>query len=179
MKEVIFIVDMIRGFCEKGNLADPYIMNIVPNINKLIEDKPEAKVICICDKHEKNSKELEHFPEHCIDTEECELVDDFKTKAIYFKNSTNAFFLNDLDDWEEEIQKLEKPKNIYIVGCCTDICIMNFAITLKNFCDQRNLSVNIIVPKNCVETYDSPEHSREEWNDMAIKFMKLNGVKTI
>ena len=34
--EAVFLIDMNVGFCEEGNLADPTIKHIVPNIIPII-----------------------------------------------------------------------------------------------------------------------------------------------
>ena len=36
MEEAVFQIDMNEGFCEEGNLADPTIKQIVPNIVPII-----------------------------------------------------------------------------------------------------------------------------------------------
>ena len=69
---------------------------------------------------------------------------------------------------------------LVITGCCTDICIMNLAIPLKNFFNQINRNVNIIVPENAVDTYNIPGvHDRDEWNEMAFRFMKQAGIQVV
>ena len=71
-------------------------------------------------------------------------------------------------------------KTVIIVGCCTDICIQNFAIALRNFFDELNMKVEIIVPQNAVETYHIPNiHDREESNKRAYETMENNGIKLI
>ena len=71
-------------------------------------------------------------------------------------------------------------KTVVIVGCCTDICIQNFAIALRNFFDELNMDVEIIVPKNAVETFHIPEvHDREENNKRAYTVMENTGIKLV
>ena len=59
----------------------------------------------------------------------------------------------------EDIQKLKNVEEIVLVGCCTDICIINIAMPLDIYFDDLNRDVKVIVPKNAVETYDSPDHN--------------------
>ena len=69
------------------------------------------------------------------------------------------------DNFPKIIGVYENVEDIEVVGCCTDICIQNFAIALRNFFDELNMDVEIIVPKNAVETFHIPEiHDREENN---------------
>ena len=71
-------------------------------------------------------------------------------------------------------------KRVIIVGCCTDICIQNFAIALRNFFDELNMDIDIIVPKNAVETFHIPKvHEREENNERAYILMENTGIKLV
>ena len=92
------------------------------------------------------------------------------------KNSTSAILVDGL---VEEINKMTNLEEVVIVGCCTDICVMNLAIPLQCYFDQHNRDVNIVVPQNAVETYDAPNHNAEEWNGMAYKFMEQAGIKLV
>lgn len=79
----------------------------------------------------------------------------------------------------EDIEKMKNLDEIIIIGCCTDICILNLAIPLQNYFDQKDLNVKITVPKNAVETYDAPNHSREEYNNIAFKLMNQAGINLV
>ena len=59
IREAVFVIDMNVGFCEEGNLADPTIKHIVPNIIPIIRavlENGEALFI-VNDKHTKDSVE--------------------------------------------------------------------------------------------------------------------------
>ena len=71
---------------------------------------------------------------------------------------------------------MENLEEVIIVGCCTDICILNLAIPLQNYFDQKDRKVKVTVPKNAVETYNSDVHNREEYNEIAFKLMKQAGI---
>lgn len=183
-KEILIIVDVVNGFIKEGNLADPKIANIIPNIESLaksfIEDKKD--VIAFRDCHTLDSPELEAFPEHCIlGSGEEELVDELKALQddfmMFDKNATSAFVVKEFMDYIESLDDLER---VIIVGCCTDICIMNLAIPLKNHFNHINKKVDIIVPKDSVDTYHIEGiHDRDEWNEMAYRFMLQAGVKLV
>ena len=53
---------------------------------------------------------------------------------------------------------------------------MNFALPLKTYINEHNLDIKVTIYKNTVETYNSPEHNREEYNEIAFKIMNLNGI---
>ena len=96
---------------------------------------------------------------------------------MFLKNSTCALFAPGM---METLMEMANLKRIIIVGCCTDICIQNFALALRNFLDELNIDVEIIVPKNAVETYDIPEiHDRKKYNERAYSVMNDGGIKLV
>lgn len=182
MNEYLIIVDMINGFIESGNLADKAIDKITPEIVRLAKVflNKGKKVIAFKDCHNINSSEFDNFPPHCVKgTGEEELINELRNMEndfiVFEKNSTNGFFSEGFADYISE-----NSERIIVTGCCTDICVMNLAITLKNYFNQNNKNVEIIVPKNAVETYNIPNiHEREKWNEMAIMFMMQAGIKVV
>ena len=183
-EKILFIIDMNNGFINNGALADKYIANIIPNIIKLSEiiffDKTKNPIFMILDKHEPNSAEFNTFPKHCLaGSEECELVDEIKKipyTNIFFKNSLSAIFNSQL-----KFILLNSPnlKEIVITGCCTDLCVLNFAIPAKCLFDENNINnIKVTVPFDCVETYESPTHNRQKANYFAREIMSAAGVNT-
>ena len=83
------------------------------------------------------------------------------------------------DGFIEMLSQMENIKEIVIIGCCTDICVLNLAIPLQNYFDEKNREVTIIVPKNAVETYDAPNHPRDEYNEIAFKLLVQAGIKVV
>lgn len=178
---ILFVVDMINGFCKKGVMADPNIMNIVPPIADLCEMMlPMKMTYFITDCHGENDIEFKSFPKHCLKgTEESKVVDELQKYVeqgfVIEKNSTNAFhsFKN-----KEGFFK-HCPEKIIITGCCTDICVMQFAISLKTFLNSMNLEKQVIVPIDCVDTYDAPYHKANLRNEDALTFMKEAGIEIV
>jgi len=112
-------------------------------------------------------------------TAESEIVDEIKNIGGYTlieKNSTNGFL-------EEAFRKwlLENPDiNTFILtGDCTDICVQQFAITLKAYFNMNNKRARVIVPLNAVDTYDLGVHDRNLMNVMAAYNMIINGVEVV
>ena len=95
---------------------------------------------------------------------------------IHEKNSTSAIFSKDFLKNIDEMKKLEE---VVVVGCCTDICVINLAIPLQNYFNEKDRDVSIIVPTNAVETFDLPGHKAEEWNIKAFEFMNQAGIKLV
>lgn len=183
IEKLLINVDMVNGFVKHGNMADPYIEHIVPHQISIMEkfNTEENRIVIIKDTHKKSCAEFSKFPVHCVEnTEESELIDELKqfekNALVYKKNSTSTMYA---PGFIEDIQKMKNLKQVIIVGCCTDICILNLAIPLQTYFDQNDLNVKIIVPKTAVETYNSPVHNREEYNEMAFKLMKQAGIEVI
>ncbi len=184
IEEALFLIDMNVGFCEKGNLADPTIKSIVPNIIPIIRgvlEKGEGFYV-VNDKHDENSVELHRYARHCMGDDESKTIKELAiyeeyANRLFYKNSTCALFAPGMMDMLMDMASL---KRVIIVGCCTDICIQNFAIALRNFFDQMNMDVDIIVPKNAVETFHIPEvHDRIVNNERAYVVMENTGIKLV
>ncbi|MCM1053294.1 MAG: cysteine hydrolase [Ruminococcus sp.] len=182
--EALFIIDMNNGFCDSDcNLGDETIKHIVPNLietTKYFIENGEG-IFVVNDKHDKSSVELKRFPGHCDNEyesrtiKELEICERYAIKTFY-KNSTCAIFAPGVMDTLLEMKKL---KRVVLAGCCTDICIMNFAIALRNFFDELNLDIEIIVPKNVVETFHNEGHDRTTANEFGYKAMECNGIKLV
>lgn len=178
----LIIVDVVNGFIREGAMASSNIESIIPNIIPLMRkfNSEEQPVVAFADCHKRGCAEFAAFPEHCVEkTSESELVNELKKEGGYFllkKNSTNGFH-------EKEFLQclIQNPQtNTFIVtGDCTDICVLQLCLTLKTWYTQQNRTVNIIVPIDCVETYNSPEHNGDFMNIAAYKLMKDSGITFI
>lgn len=179
-KPIVFVVDMINGFVKEGSLSDIGIMDIVPSIQKLLNVvKPS---IFICDSHDLNAREFNSFPLHCVkNTEESKVIAELKSYAsrIMYKNSTNAFVSAEVNEFIKN--ELDAYKDIVIVGCCTDICVMQFALSLNTYFNENEMhDKRVIVPINMVETYDIENvHEAMKWNENACDFMRMNAIDVI
>lgn len=182
MKKLLLVIDMINGFVKEGALADKKINNITPNIINLIKEyrKNNNDIISIQEGHNEKSKEFDSFPAHCIlGTKEAELIDELKpfedNMKLIRKNSTCGFVTGEFMNYMKENKN--ELTEIVLTGCCTDLCVMNFALPLKTYINEHDLNIKVTIYKNAVETYDSPTHNRDEYNEMAFKIMKQNGIE--
>jgi len=182
---VIIIIDVINGFINEGPLSDNRIAKIIKPISKILDNGEEYSKIFFVDEHTKKSKELEVYPEHCLKgSSESELVDELKPYAgrnasVITKNSTNGFNTPGFEFWLKGHKKT--LKNVVIVGDCTDICIRQFAISLKTKYNEHNDTIRVIVPMNSVDTFDLDitNHNAELMNLMALYDMKSNGIEIV
>ena len=182
-RKLLLVVDLNNGFAKQGQMADPFIQHIVPESVRLVKYflKKGYIVGYIKDWHNEQSVEFRRYPEHCKGgTYEAQMVDElleFESEVIVFKkNSTSAMFAEGFMKMLSQMKNLEE---VVIIGCCTDICVINLAIPLQNYFDEHNRVVNIIIPKNAVETYNSPTHPREEYNEIAFKLLTQTGITLV
>lgn len=183
IQTLLINVDMVNGFAKQGAMADSYIEHIIPEQIRLMEqmNKNNQAIAIIKDTHKENCREFKRYPMHCVEgTSESELVEELKVfepnALVYKKNSTSTIYA---PGFIEDIDKMENLKEVIIVGCCTDICILNLAIPLQNYFDEKDRDIKITIPKNAVETYNAPYHIREEYNELAFKLMTQAGINLV
>ena len=178
-KTGLFIVDMNNGFAKEGALSSPRVEEIIEPIadfGKVISSKINT-IVAFTDTYDEDAVEFKSYPAHCLRGDmESEVVKEIlaiDNLEIIEKNSTNGFFAID-------IEKYKNLDNFIVVGCCTDICVYQFVLTLKTYFNQNNLDKNIIVPMNLVETYDiDMVHSGDFLNTIFLNSMMQNGINVV
>jgi nicotinamidase/pyrazinamidase len=159
--KALLVIDMLNDFIdEKGTLSvGPVGKTLIPFISQKIDEfrKEDNPIIFICDYHEKDDKEFDMFPPHCIaKTFGSEIIKDLDVKEgdkIIRKRRYSAFYGTDLDLYLRE-KGIDK---IYLVGVCTNICVLYTAA------DARNLAYDVTIFKEGVASFD------EEAHDFALK----------
>lgn len=181
-KTAFVIVDMINGFAREGALKSPRveaIIDVIANVSKAC-DKLGIKKIAFADTHTDKSPEFGSYPVHCIEgSSEAEVVDEIKSVGGYLliaKNSTNGFLEDEFQNWLKNNPEID---NFVVVGDCTDICVNQFAVTLKTWFNKQNKSSRIIVPSNAVDTYDLGAHNGDLMQVMALFSMMGNGIEIV
>jgi nicotinamidase-related amidase len=126
--KALIIIDMLNGFCREGYPLS--LPNYNPNIEIYTKERIEAflangdKVIFICDNHKDTDPEINNpYPPHCMEgTAEAEIIDtlsEYKKKAlILYKHTISILYQTGLEPILQELN----PKEIELVGVCTDIC---------------------------------------------------------
>jgi nicotinamidase-related amidase len=179
---VLVLMDLVNGFARNGALQSPRVAALIPGAVKLINafDCLGVTKIAFADSHSNVSPEFESYPPHCLaGTVEEEIVDELKTIGGYQlipKNSTNGFLEAAFQKWLRENRPID---TFIVVGDCTDICIQQFAITLKAWFNHNDQKVRVIVPVDLVDTYDFGLHNAELMNAMALYNMMGNGVEVV
>ena len=171
MSHVVIVVDMQRGFLEKGYLlyCGDQARRIIPNVQRLLEEqlKKGSTVIFTADTHAPDDKEFEMFPPHCIQgTEEAEIIPELASYPSQRlpKRRYSAFYDTDLD---ERLAALN-PEKLIVCGICTDICV------LHTVADARNRDYPVEIYTNCVASFDQEAHH------FALRHMeKILGAKLV
>jgi nicotinamidase-related amidase len=195
-KVAVISVDVINGFCYEGPLASPRVASIVDPIVRLFQKSHQAGVqhfILTQDTHPPDSVEFSSYPPHCIrGTHESEAVDQFKELPFFDqflivpKNSINSIIETDLNAWLETHPEI----NTFItVGDCTDLCTYQLAMHLKLRGNARNEKIRVVLPVDCVDTYDLPvsvaqeigavPHEGELLHYIFLYHMRLNGIEVV
>lgn len=154
--KALLVIDMLKDFIEKEGALETGAegRKIVPFVKKKIDEfrKSGDQIIYICDNHEVDDKEFDMFPSHCIKgTKGSEIIDELevlKGDKIIKKRRYSAFYGTDLDLYLRE----KEVDEIYIVGVCTNICVLYTAA------DGRNISYNVKVFKDGVASFDNEAH---------------------
>jgi nicotinamidase-related amidase len=192
----VISADLLVGFCYEGALASPRIAGVVPNAAELMNRAYDLGVrhfALLQEYHTHDALEFEQFGPHCIrGTHEAETVEALASLPfadlfnIIHKNSLHPALDTDMDRWLAERPGL----NTFVaVGDCTDLCIYQLVMHLKLKANAANKRVNVIVPANCVQTYDLPvelaqaigamPHDGDLLHAIFLYHMALNGARVV
>ncbi len=155
MANVVLVIDMLRGFMEKGHAlyVGDKARRIIPNVQGLLKRELGAgsTVFFIADHHAVDDLEFKMFPPHCIEgTAEAEVIPElagYKGEVIP-KRRYSGFFGTTLED---KLKRL-KPEKIIVCGVLTNICV------LYTVADARNRDYLVEVPVDCVASSDEKAH---------------------
>lgn len=183
-KSVLFIIDMNNGFAKSGPLSSKRVEKLIPSIVEDIEifNSFNNPIIAFTDSHKKECLEFKSYPIHCLENSyESEIVDEikqFNDIMIIKKSSTNAFLEEETKKYIDSFVR-DGYKNFVLCGCITEVCVKQFAQTLKAYLNVIDKDINVIVPINSVDTYDSPEHNADIINLFSFYEMNSCGIKIV
>jgi nicotinamidase-related amidase len=167
----VIVVDMLRGFLEKGNVlyCGQRARAIIPNVQRLLarESRTGSAVIYLVDTHDPGDKEFQMFPPHCLrGTPECQVIPELSPfpGTVVPKSRYSGFFNTALDDTLRAL----RPGKLVVCGVCTDICV------LHTVADARNRDYPVEVYADCVASFDEEAHT------FALKHMeKILGARVV
>lgn len=178
----LIIVDLINGFARAGALQSPRVEALIPGIVRLGQACEPLGIpkVAFADSHNETSPEFESYPAHCLTgTAEEALVDEIQELGgveLIAKNSTNGFLEPVFQTW---LAKNSGIDTFIVVGDCTDICVQQFAITLKTWFNRQDRKSRVLVPIDLVDTFDGGLHNAELINVMALFNMLGNGIEVV
>ena len=166
--------DLLKGFCDVGPLSSERAASIVPAVVSLFERAHDLGVrnfLLLQDTHDPEAVEFSAYPPHCVEgTEESETIDELQELpfsdlfTVLPKNSISSNVGTELEPWLEEHPGVD---TFIVVGVCTDICIYHAAIYFRTRANVRGQEdARIIVPVNCVQTYDMSVEAAEDVGGM-------------
>lgn len=196
LKTAVTSVDIINGFCHEGNLSNPRIKKIIDPTVELLKGCHKRGVknfVFLQDTHDPGASEFSTYPSHCVaGSRESEMVPEIKNLpfskmfTVFPKNSISPSFGTDFDKWLNAHKEVD---TFIAIGDCTDICVYLLSLHLKVYADAHNLKRKVIVPADCVDTYDLPvsaaekigaiPHDAEFLHRVFLYHMMLNGVEVV
>jgi len=167
--------------------------------------------------HDPNAKEFSSFPPHGIaGTVGAEVIT--RIWLLPFADKFTIFLKNALTStWAYREKRHEPPPHTHpvypagydpvwresfdvylsthdirtaiIVGNCTDLCVRELAMYIKMWANQHQKDVRVVIPENCVQTFDLPIDVAEEIGAMphpgdvehvwALYEMARNGIEVV
>lgn len=192
----ILSVDMTNAFCREGALASPRVADIIPAVTELMRMGWAAGVrdfALLQDCHRPDALEFEAFAPHALcGSPQAEAVEEIKALPFYElmsileKNSVSADQNSELPEWLSARPQLD---TFIVVGDCTDICVYMLAMFLRARANACHLPWRVIVPEDCVATYDltveaaqklgALPHAGDLLHKVFLYHLALNGVEVI
>lgn len=174
-------VDMVNGFVKYGALSSKEVFSINDKVAcfSSVCQNSGIKNFALCDSHPEECTEFLTYPVHCLKgSEESRLTDELLQAAdfrIFPKLSVNGWLE---PDFQTEVIS-SNADTFIITGDCTDMCVIQLALTLKSAMNRINRTSRVIIPANLVATCTLPEHDAELSEIMALYIMKTNGIEIV
>lgn len=180
-RTTLCIIDINNGFAKAGALYSDRVEAKIEGIAALAEAALDKgmEVLAYTDYHPEDAKEFSAYPSHCVaDTKESEMVDELKAlncKGLreVMKNSTNGML-------SYNPAAAGGSKDYIVVGCVTDICVYQYAVTLRAYLNEQHLDGDVYVIEDLVQTFQIDGfHHADLMHVTFLKSMMDNGVKVI
>ena len=196
-RAAVVIVDLTRGFCTEGPLSSPRVQAVVAPIVRLAERAHALGVrhfLLPQDTHEPDAVEFGSFAPHCVrGTPESETVPELMALpwasqfTVITKNSINSTLA---PGWQAWHARHADVSTFIVAGDCTDYCVYQLAMSLRVSANSNQArDVRVIVPADCVDTYDLPvevakslgilPHAGDLLHLVFLYHMAVNGVEIV
>lgn len=192
----VISADLVEGFCYTGPLSSPRIANIVEpsaRVFNLAYNLGVRHFALVQEYHTHDAPEFEQFGPHCIrGTDEANTVPALASLPfadlfqVIHKNSLHPALDTDMDRWLSERPNVS---TFITVGDCTDLCLYQLAMHLKLGANALGKRIEVIVPADCVQTYDLPvevaqsigamPHDGDLMHAVFLYHMALNGARVV
>lgn len=195
-RAAIFSVDLVNGFCYEGPLASPRVKAILrpaADLFRLAWERGVRNFVLIQEGHEPNAREFDQYGPHCVrGSSEAETVPEIRTLPFYsqmkvvLKNSISSFSGTSLGGWLRDHPEVD---TLIAVGDCTDLCTYQLAMHMQLYANAHQIGRRVIVPSDCVDTYDLPveaaqkigslPHDADVLSLIFLYHMALNGIEVV
>lgn len=193
-KTALLCVDVTNGFCYAGALSSPRVEGIVAPITNLMKNAWAHGVrnfILSQDTHDPEAIEFAQWPPHCVrGSVEAETVDAIKNLPFFAdmllleKNSIHSGLNTGLNEWLAAHPAVD---TFIVTGDCTDLCTYQLAMHLRLDANHNQRVRRVIVPADCVQTYDRTvetaqaqgglPHPGDLLHALFLYHMQLNGIE--
>jgi len=173
-RTAVFSADMIVGFCKSGALASARVDSIsapIADLFRRMHKRGIEQFVLLQEWHDEHAKEFDVFPPHGIaETEEAEAIPElqklpfFHKFVVFRKNTLTPAFSRKEEFVAGHIRTLGESFDRYlnthdidtavVVGNCTDLCMRELAMYLRMWANQHQKDLRVVIPENCVETFD-------------------------
>ena len=192
----VFVVDMINGFCHEGPLAGKRVKGLIAPVQAAIERCHSLGVrhfLLPQDTHNPDALEFGQFGPHCVaGQDESDTVPELAglpaaaAYTVVEKNSLHPAYGTGLAQW---LGQHPEVRCFLVIGDCTDLCVYQTAMYLRLSANAVQRDCQVVVPENCVQTYDLPVEIAQEIGAMPhdgdllhlvfLFHMALNGVHIV
>jgi nicotinamidase-related amidase len=188
---------MIVGFCDRGSLASARVDALTAPVVELFRRGYEQGIrhfVLLQDTHELQALQFAAWPVHCLrGSEEAETIPELRELpfapdfTVIEKNTLHPGLGTTFDGWWDRHPEL---RTAIVVGDCTDLCVYQLAMHLRQRANARNLAgFEVIVPANAVDTYDLPveaasagpamPHPGDFFHQVFLYHLALTGVRVV
>lgn len=180
-------VDVIEGFTRLGPLASPRVTGIIDNVADLVRKLsahgvPPSHIAFVQDAHPEDAQEFRSYPPHCVRggdqaeaAHELQALPGWASYRHFEKNSIASHTSEAFNRWLASLE----VESIIAVGDVTDLCLYTLALHLQVRNQAEGMNQRIIVPENCVQTWDAPDHPGDFYHAVFLHQLARNGVQVV